>query len=96
MPSLKQAIVDQTSQNGYQTVPFGVYIHNLMFVLYVLVMNTVKDHLLLFARMLIFHSFGNVLTAPFTAPFTATNDYSFQWFGGGDNDSGFLHHLLSW
>ena len=30
--SLKQVIHDQTRQNGYQTVPFGVYIHNLMFV----------------------------------------------------------------
>ena len=29
---LKQAIHDQTRQNGYQTVPFSVYIHNLMFV----------------------------------------------------------------
>ena len=28
---LKQLIIDQTKQNGYQTVPFGVYIHNLMF-----------------------------------------------------------------
>ena len=25
-------IHDQTRQNGYQTVPFSVYIHNLMFV----------------------------------------------------------------
>ena len=30
--SLKQLIHDQTIQNGYQTVPFSVYIHNLMFV----------------------------------------------------------------
>ena len=30
--SLKQLILDQTSQNGYQTVPFGVYIHDLMFI----------------------------------------------------------------
>ena len=30
---LKQLIPDQTEQNGYQTVPFSVYIHNLMFVL---------------------------------------------------------------
>ena len=30
--SLKQLILDQTRQNRYQTVPFGVYIHNLMFV----------------------------------------------------------------
>ena len=30
--SLKQVILVQTRQNGYQTVPFGVYIHNLMFV----------------------------------------------------------------
>ena len=30
--SLKQLILDQTRQNGCQTVPFGVYIHNLMFV----------------------------------------------------------------
>ena len=29
---LKQLILDQTKQNGYQTVPFSVYIHNLMFV----------------------------------------------------------------
>ena len=29
---LKQVILDQSRQNGYQTVPFGVYIHNLMFV----------------------------------------------------------------
>ena len=29
---LKQLIPDQTEQNGYQTVPFSVYIHNLMFV----------------------------------------------------------------
>ena len=29
----KQLIPDQTKQNGYQTVPFSVYIHNLMFVL---------------------------------------------------------------
>ena len=28
---LKQLILDQTEQNGYQTVPFSVYIHNLMF-----------------------------------------------------------------
>ena len=28
----KQLIFDQTKQNGYQTVPFSVYIHNLMFV----------------------------------------------------------------
>ena len=28
-----QLIPDQTEQNGYQTVPFSVYIHNLMFVL---------------------------------------------------------------
>ena len=30
--SLKQVILVQTRQNGYQTVPFGVYIHNLIFV----------------------------------------------------------------
>ena len=30
--SLKQIILDQTRQNRYQTVPFSVYIHNLMFV----------------------------------------------------------------
>ena len=30
-PSLKQQVLDQTRQNGYQTVPFGVYIDNLMF-----------------------------------------------------------------
>ena len=30
--SLKQVILVQTRQNGYQTVPFGMYIHNLMFV----------------------------------------------------------------
>ena len=29
---LEQLILDQTIQNGYQTVPFDVYIHNLMFV----------------------------------------------------------------
>ena len=29
---LKQVILVQTRQNGYQIVPFGVYIHNLMFV----------------------------------------------------------------
>ena len=29
---LKQVIHDQTKQNGYQTVPFSVYIHNLMLV----------------------------------------------------------------
>ena len=29
---LKQLILDQTKQNGYQTVPFSVYIYNLMFV----------------------------------------------------------------
>ena len=29
--ALKQLILDQTKQNGYQTVPFSVYIHNLMF-----------------------------------------------------------------
>ena len=29
---LKQLILDQTEQNGYQTVPFSVFIHNLMFV----------------------------------------------------------------
>ena len=29
---LKQVIHDQTRQNGYQTVPFSVYIHNLLFV----------------------------------------------------------------
>ena len=29
--SLKRLILDQTRQNGYQTVPFSVYIHNLMF-----------------------------------------------------------------
>ena len=32
--SLKQLILDQARQNGYQTVPFGVYIHNLMFVFF--------------------------------------------------------------
>ena len=30
--SLKQLILDQSRQNGYQTIPFSVYIHNLMFV----------------------------------------------------------------
>ena len=30
--SLRQLILDQIEQNGYQTVPFIVYIHNLMFV----------------------------------------------------------------
>ena len=30
--SLKQVILDQTRQNGYKTVPFSVYIHNLMFI----------------------------------------------------------------
>ena len=29
---LKQLILDQSKQNGYQTVPFSVYIHNLVFV----------------------------------------------------------------
>ena len=29
---LKQVILEQTRQNRYQTVPFDVYIHNLMFV----------------------------------------------------------------
>ena len=29
---LEQLILDQTRQNGYQTVAFDVYIHNLMFV----------------------------------------------------------------
>ena len=29
---LKQLMLDQTKQNKYQTVPFSVYIHNLMFV----------------------------------------------------------------
>ena len=29
---LKQVAHDQTRQYGYQTVPFSVYIHNLMFV----------------------------------------------------------------
>jgi len=29
---LKQLILDQTRQNRYQTIPFDVYIHNLMFV----------------------------------------------------------------
>jgi len=29
---LKQLILDQTRQDWYQTVPFSVYIHNLMFV----------------------------------------------------------------
>ena len=29
---LKQLILDQSRQNGYQTVPFGMYIHNLIFV----------------------------------------------------------------
>ena len=28
----KQVIHDQTRQNGCQTIPFSVYIHNLMFV----------------------------------------------------------------
>ena len=28
---LKQVLHDKTRQNGFQTVPFGVYIHNLMF-----------------------------------------------------------------
>ena len=27
---LKQVILDQVRQNGYQTVPFSVYTHNLM------------------------------------------------------------------
>ena len=30
--SLKQLILDQTRQSEYQMVPFGVYIHNLIFV----------------------------------------------------------------
>ena len=30
--AMKQLIFDHTRQNGYQTVPFGVYIPNLMFV----------------------------------------------------------------
>ena len=30
--ALKQLLVDQTKQNGYQTIPFSVYIDNLMFV----------------------------------------------------------------
>ena len=29
---LKQVILDQVGQSGYQTAPFSVYIHNLMFV----------------------------------------------------------------
>ena len=29
---LKQLIPDENEQNWYQTVPFSVYIHNLMFV----------------------------------------------------------------
>ena len=29
---MKQVILDQTEQNGNQTVPFDVYVHNLMFV----------------------------------------------------------------
>ena len=29
---LKQLILHQTHQNGYQTFPFSMYIHNLMFV----------------------------------------------------------------
>ena len=28
----RETILDQTRQNGYQTIPFSVYIHNLMFV----------------------------------------------------------------
>ena len=32
MELLKQLILDQTRQNGYQTIPFSVYIRNLMFV----------------------------------------------------------------
>ena len=31
-PGVKQVIHDQSRQNGYQTVPFSVYIHNLTFV----------------------------------------------------------------
>ena len=31
-PSLKQLILDWTRQYGHQTVLFGVYVHNLMFV----------------------------------------------------------------
>ena len=31
-PILRQVILDQSRQNRYQTVPFGVYIHNLVFV----------------------------------------------------------------
>ena len=31
---LKLVILDQSRQYGYQTVPFDVYIHNLMFVLH--------------------------------------------------------------
>ena len=27
----KQVIFDQSKQNGYQTVPFGVYVSHLMF-----------------------------------------------------------------
>jgi len=30
--SLKQLILGQTRQNRYQTIPFSVYVHNLMFV----------------------------------------------------------------
>ena len=30
--ALKQLLLDQTKQNGYQTIPFSVYIDNLMFV----------------------------------------------------------------
>jgi len=30
--SLKQLLLDQTRQNEYQTVPFSVYIYNVMFV----------------------------------------------------------------
>ena len=29
---LKHVILDESRQNGYQTIPFDVYIHNLMFV----------------------------------------------------------------
>ena len=43
--SLKQLILDQTRQNGYQAVPFSVYIHNLIFV-FILECSSWKEPLL--------------------------------------------------
>ena len=41
---LKQVLHDQTRQNGYQTVPFSVYIHNLMFSIVVVVVSRLLKH----------------------------------------------------